>query len=142
MNPSSNSKKIVPVVCAILRREDRVLVAKRPMDKLLGGLWEFPGGKVEPDETPEAALHRELMEELGCTLEITSSLPDFPHEYDWCIVQLHPFCARLRDDSPAPHPIEHLELRWVSAAELAALTPEMAPADVPLLEHVETLFRT
>lgn len=133
-------KKVVPVVCAVLRRQDRVLVARRPMDKLLPGMWEFPGGKIEPGESPAEALHRELAEELQCTIEIERTLPAFRHEYDWCIVELHPFLAKLAPESPEPHAVEHLELRWLTGPELLALAPDMAPADIPLLADPSILF--
>jgi 8-oxo-dGTP diphosphatase len=60
----------VDVVCAILKRGETVMIARRPEGKKLGGLWEFPGGKVEPGERPAAALHRELHEELACEVHI------------------------------------------------------------------------
>lgn len=134
-------KKTVPVVCAILQDKDRVLVARRPMDKLLGGLWEFPGGKVDPGESPEDALHRELMEELGCTVRILATLPAFDHEYDWCIVHLHPYVVRLSSSSTPPQALEHLDLRWVDSTEILGLESAMAPADLPLIFEVSRLLR-
>ena len=63
----------IPVVCAVIERKGRVLIARRPAHKHLGLKWEFPGGKVEPDESAEAAIIREIQEELGCAIEIAST---------------------------------------------------------------------
>ena len=131
----------VAVVCAVLRREGRILVARRPMNKRLAGLWEFPGGKIDPGESPPEALHRELAEELRCSVEIQRALPPFTHAYDWGTIELHPFLTRLADDSPEPFAVEHIELRWTIEPELHALIPDMAPADVPLLDDSSLLFR-
>ncbi len=124
-------KPPVPVVCAILVRGDRILLAQRPPDKKLGGLWEFPGGKVEAGESAEAALHRELQEELGCTVRITQTLAPFVHAYDWGRIELIPFVCELAEGSPEPHAHEHTALAWVVRGELRSY--ELAPADVPLV---------
>jgi 8-oxo-dGTP diphosphatase len=121
----------VPVVCAIIVRGDRILLAQRPPDKKLGGLWEFPGGKVEAGESAEDALHRELQEELGCTVRITQALSPFVHAYAWGRIELIPFVCELAEGSPEPHAHEHTALVWVERGEL--LSYELAPADVPLV---------
>ena len=124
-------KSPVPVVCAIIVRDERVMIAQRPPDKKLGGLWEFPGGKVESGETAEAALHRELHEELGCTVFIAQALEPFVHAYPWGSIELIPFLCELTTGSAEPHPHEHTALAWVERSQLQAY--ELAPADVPLL---------
>jgi len=121
----------VPVVCAIIMRDDRIMIAQRPPDKKLGGLWEFPGGKVEAGEAAETALHRELQEELGCRVHITQTLPVFVHAYAWGSIELIPFLCELAADSTEPHPHEHTALAWVRREELRGY--DLAPADVPLL---------
>lgn len=121
----------VPVVCAIIVRDDRIMLAQRPPDKKLGGLWEFPGGKVEAGESSEAALHRELKEELGCSVRITQTLTPYVHEYAWGSIELIPFICELTADSPEPHPHEHTALVWVERSQLCSY--DLAPADVPLL---------
>ncbi|MBE2282299.1 MAG: (deoxy)nucleoside triphosphate pyrophosphohydrolase [Prosthecobacter sp.] len=126
------TKPPVPVVCAIIVREDRIMLARRPPDKKLGGLWEFPGGKVELGETAEAALHRELHEELGCVVRIVQTLPPFVHDYSWGSIELLPFVCELAVGSPEPHPHEHTALAWVERSALHSY--ELAPADVPLLK--------
>ena len=122
----------MPVVCALIEdAEGRVLVAQRPAHKHLGGLWEFPGGKVESGETSEAALRREIGEELGCEIEVGAALAAVRHEYAEVTVELRPFVARLVTGGAAPESREHQALRWVTAAELAALP--MPEADAPIL---------
>ena len=121
----------VPVVCAIIMRGGLIMLARRPPDKKLGGMWEFPGGKVEPGESAETALHRELQEELGCSVRITQTLTPFVHAYDWGSIELIPFICELTAESSEPHPHEHTALVWVERSQLKSYN--LAPADVPLL---------
>jgi len=79
----------------------------------------------------EAALHRELLEELGCEVCILQTLPAVTHEYAWCTVEMVPFVCELTAASPEPHPHEHTGLVWVERPQLAGYP--LAPADVPLL---------
>lgn len=108
-----------------------VLVAQRPPHKHLGLKWEFPGGKVDPGERPPAALLRELREELGCEATITRNLPSFVHDYGNVRIEMFPFVCHLAPTSPAPHPHEHVALRWVPPAELLSL--DLAAADLPVV---------
>ena len=122
----------LPVVCAVIEdAAGRVLVAQRPAHKHLALKWEFPGGKVEPGEQPEAALLREIREELGCALVLTRALPRFIHDYGPVTIAMIPFVARLAPGSAAPHPHEHIALRWVAPADLSAL--DLAAADLPVV---------
>ena len=120
----------VPVVCAIILRGARILLAQRPPDKKLGGLWEFPGGKIESGESAEEALHRELQEELGCTVRIKTMLASIVHAYDWGCIELIPFVCELAAGSAEPHAHEHSALVWVESSDLGSY--ELAPADVPV----------
>ena len=126
-------KKIpIPVVAAVI--EDRaglVLVAQRPAHKHLALKWEFPGGKIEANESPETALARELREELGIEIENLRALPRFIHDYGTVVIAMIPFVCRLAPGSAAPHPHEHVALRWVSHAEFATL--DLAAADLPIV---------
>lgn len=121
----------LPVCCALIEQNDRVLVAQRPAHKHLGGEWEFPGGKVENDESPAEALCREITEELGCTIEIVAPLPPVRHDYPNCPIEMYPFVARLTADSATPHPHEHSALKWLDRNELAIA--KLAPADIPVI---------
>jgi 8-oxo-dGTP diphosphatase len=128
------TSRMVAVVCALIEdAAGRVLVAQRPAHKHLGGLWEFPGGKIEPGETPKAALRREIGEELGCEIKVGAALAAVRHDYAEVTIELWPFVARLAEGSAPPESREHQALRWVTAAEMAALP--MPAADAPILKE-------
>jgi 8-oxo-dGTP diphosphatase len=122
----------VPVCCVLLEQDGRVLIAQRPAGKHLAGEWEFPGGKIEANETPAEALTREITEELGCSLVIGDALPVCPHDYGDRAIHLHPLVAQLAPNSPPPRPIEHAALRWLSLEELADFP--VAPADQAVVQ--------
>jgi 8-oxo-dGTP diphosphatase len=119
------------VVCALIERDGHVLMAQRPAHKHLGGKWEFPGGKIEPGETPADALHRELHEELGVTVTLLRALAPHTHAYPTVTIELIPFVVCLTAESPAPQTHEHAALRWVPSAELLSL--DLPEADLPVI---------
>ncbi len=125
------SPSVIPVVCALIERAGLILMAQRPPHKHLGLKWEFPGGKIEPGESAETALHRELREELGCTVEILHALPRTTHAYEKITIEMIPFVARLAENSTEPHPHEHVALRWIKPAELSTL--DLPAADAPII---------
>ncbi len=95
---------------------ERLLIAQRPQDKMLGGLWEFPGGKCEPGETLAACLQRELREELAIEVEIGEELTVVEHGYTHFSITLHALhCTHL---SGEPTPLGVADWRWVSPADL------------------------
>ncbi len=104
------------VSAAVIRRDGRVLLAQRPANGLLGGMWEFPGGKVEPGETLPETLRREIMEELGVEIEVAEPFGVYQHAYTHFSVTLHAFCCRLT--AGEPRPIQPSDLRWVTPDEL------------------------
>lgn len=116
---------------ALVDADGRVLLAERPEGKSLAGLWEFPGGKVEPGETPEACLIRELREELGidtwqsCLAPLTFA----SHSYDDFHLLMPLYVCRRWQGSP--HPQEGQRLAWVRAKDLKNYP--MPPADLPLI---------
>lgn len=122
---------------ALIDGDGRVLVQQRPPGKPMAGLWEFPGGKVEPGETPESALVRELAEELGIAMEAACLAPaafaSEPLGERHLLLLL--YVARKWSGTPAPHHAS--ALRWVRPLELHRL--EMPPADRPLIGLLEAL---
>ncbi len=122
---------VLVAAAALIDPDGRVLIAQRPEGKSMAGLWEFPGGKIEPDETPEAALIRELREELGIgTWESCLAPLSFAsHAYEDFHLLMPLFACRKWQGTP--HPREHSALRWVRPRDLAACP--MPPADRPLL---------
>jgi 8-oxo-dGTP diphosphatase len=124
-------KTILVSAVALIDVEGRVLLAQRPMGKSMAGLWEFPGGKVEPGETPEAALIRELHEELGidtwasCLAPLTFA----SHSYADFHLLMPLFACRKWQGTPQGR--EGQALKWVRAQDLR--TYPMPPADLPLI---------
>lgn len=120
---------MIQVVCAIIVRENRaVLVCQRAPGSHLGGLWEFPGGKVEPGESPEAALIREMREELAIEVRCGRALSPVEWDYGRGAMRLLPYLCRIT--AGEPRALEHAALRWCCCEEFSAL--EWAPADVPV----------
>lgn len=116
------------VVAALVREGGRILMSRRRPDQAMPNLWEFPGGKVEPGEHPEAALRREVREELGCDVEIDRIHEVVFHAYAEFDLYMLVYAARIA--AGEPRPIEVAEVAWVDARALAEL--DLLPADYPL----------
>lgn len=136
--PTPKPRKPVPhydVAAAVTVRDDgRVLVARRRQDDMLGGLWEFPGGKREDGETLPDALRREMQEEMGVEVEVGEEMIVVEHAYTHFRITLHAFACRLQADSPPPQCIECDDFRWATPEEIAALP--MSVADRKIAERV------
>lgn len=120
----------IEVVGAVIVRDGKVLCAQRGPDGKLPGMWEFPGGKLEPDERPEVALRREINEELDCDIEVHEHIVTTEHTYDFATIALATYVCTLVAGEPVKS--EHADLRWVSPHEFDEL--EWAPADVPAVD--------
>lgn len=120
------------VVGAVIIENGLVLCAQRGSTGLLGGRWEFPGGKIEPGETPREALVREIAEELDCSVSVGAQVASTTHEYEFGVVELRTFYCDLV--AGTPYATEHAELRWVAPADLSAL--DWAPADIPAVNRI------
>ena len=129
--PKSSLPLLLVAAVALIDIDGRVLVAQRPEGKHLAGLWEFPGGKVHADETPEAAIVRELREELA--VDITEScLAPFAfasHAYDDFQLLMPLYVCRVWKGTPTP--LEAQALKWLRPLAMASLP--MPPADAPLV---------
>ena len=122
---------MIQVTCAIIvDSQQRVLVTQRSKLMNLPLKWEFPGGKIEPSETPEACLIREIKEELDIEIQIEKTLASNIHIYPNITIQLIPFtCKHIGGDILLK---EHAEFRWLHRNELLAL--DWADADVPVVK--------
>jgi 8-oxo-dGTP diphosphatase len=124
--------RLVPVAaCALVDPDGRVLVAQRPEGKQFAGLWEFPGGKIEAGEKPEAALIRELKEELGIDTQSACLAPltFASHAYDdFHLLMLLYVCRKWQG---TPQPLEAKALKWLRPRDLRGIA--MPPADLPLI---------
>jgi 8-oxo-dGTP diphosphatase len=124
--------------CALIDPDSRVLIAQRPPGKTMAGLWEFPGGKVEPGERPEQTLIRELKEELGITVkeDCLAPLTFASHVYpDFYLLMPLYVCRRWDGFVQAK---EGQELKWVRTHDLRNYP--MPPADEPLISHLTALI--
>ena len=126
------------VTAAVIRRGEQVLIARRPSKGLLGGLWEFPGGKVEPGEELPDGLKREIREELGTQILVGEACGVYEHAYTHFKVTLHAFISSL--NGPEPQPLEASELRWVLPQELAQFP--MGKIDRQISRRLESLPST
>lgn len=128
-------KKQINVVGAVIVRGGEVLCAQRGPGAL-AGMWEFPGGKIEPGETPRKALEREIREELECVVAVGEQVEVTAHEYDFGVVTLTTFYCELVEGTPRL--TEHASVVWLKPAQLGDL--EWAPADIPAVEQIQRDF--
>lgn len=131
-------KLLLVVACALIDTDNRILVTQRPEGKQLAGLWEFPGGKLEPGERPEPALIRELHEELGITVkeDCLAPLTFASHAYpDFQLLMPLYICRRWEGVVVSR---EGQALKWVRPGKLRDLA--MPPADEPLIPHLLDLL--
>jgi 8-oxo-dGTP diphosphatase len=129
---------ILVVAAALVDADGRVLIAQRPEGKMMAGLWEFPGGKIEADESPESALIRELSEELGiavkeaCLAPFTFASHSYPNFH--LLMPLY-VCRRWDGD---PQPRHHAALKWVHPKDMKDYP--MPAADLPLIPMLRDLL--
>jgi 8-oxo-dGTP diphosphatase len=130
---------MIQVVCGVIENAvGEYLACLRPAGKHLGGQWEFPGGKVDPGESPEVAVARELLEELAVVVEVGSPLTPVIWHYTDRSIQLHPFhCSIVSGELRA---VEHEQLRWCAPENFAELA--WAAADLPILEEISAMKST
>lgn len=125
------------VVAALIWDGDHFLACQRPANKARGLLWEFVGGKVESGETPQEALTRECMEELGVTVEVGELFMELIHEYPDLTVRLSLYNAKIVEG--IPQKLEHHDIRWITVDQIDTL--EFCPADVDILRAIKEKFQ-
>ena len=122
----------IRVVGAVFHDGERFLTCRKKPGKPLEGHWEFPGGQIEPGETPEQALAREIREELNLIAEVGQKVTTTTYEYDFATIELTTFYCTLVDGDLRL--TDHDATKWVTSTEAAHLT--WAPADIPAVEAI------
>ena len=132
-----NPRLVIVVACALIDPDGRVLLAQRPEGKAMAGLWEFPGGKLEAGEAPEAAIIRELAEELGIVVKPPCLAPFAfaSHAYTEFHLLMPLYVCRRWEGTPQP--LEHAALKWLRPRDMAGYP--MPPADLPLIPMLRDL---
>ncbi|PKE34869.1 8-oxo-dGTP diphosphatase MutT [Macrococcoides caseolyticum] len=125
-------KKYIKVVGAVIVKEGKILCAQRNEHTSLPLMWEFPGGKIEENETPEDALKRELMEEMKCEITVGDKVVTTVHEYDFATIELTTFYSEMVNERIVLE--EHIDMKWLAPKELDTI--EWAPADVEAVEKI------
>ncbi|WP_274630249.1 (deoxy)nucleoside triphosphate pyrophosphohydrolase [Arvimicrobium flavum] len=131
-------KLLLVAACALVDADGRVLLAQRPPGKQLAGMWEFPGGKVEPGETPEETLIRELREEIGIETKVACLAPltFASHTYETFHLLMPLYVCRRFEGTPRP--LEGQALKWVRPRDMRNYP--MPPADEPLIPFLIDLL--
>ncbi len=124
---------MVAVTAAILIDDNRILIARRPSDDRLAGLWEFPGGKLETGETPRDCLRRELWEEFGIRTRIGPFFDETEYHYDHLSIRLLVYQAEI--ESGQLRPRVHDAVRWVTPEQMSSF--RFAPADRPIVTRLQ-----
>ena len=136
---TTDHKKLQIVVCiALIDCNDQILISKRPKKKHLSGYWEFPGGKVEKNESPESAIIRETKEELNVDINNKCIAPLSFSEFDYKKFQLLLLLYVCRRWEGEPKSMEQNEIKWVKANMLRQF--KMPPADDSLIYNLQDLF--
>lgn len=130
MNPT------IRAVVGIIRRDGRVLVAQRPAGKPYSGYWEFPGGKIEKNETGRDALVRELHEELG--ISVLMAQPWFEHHHAYPDKNVYLEMWLVQDFAGEPQSQENQALRWATLTDILEL--QLLEGNLPILDRIKTLF--
>ncbi|UBH12625.1 (deoxy)nucleoside triphosphate pyrophosphohydrolase [Macrococcus armenti] len=126
-------KKYIKVVGAVIVKDGKILCAQRNENTSLPLMWEFPGGKIEENESPEDALKRELMEEMQSEISVGDKIVTTVYEYEFATIELTTFYAEMLNDQIVLE--EHADMKWLSPNELGTI--EWAPADVEAVEKIK-----
>lgn len=132
LSPEDNDLPLL-VTAAVIIEEGKALITRRPEHKPQGGLWEFPGGKLNPAESPAEALRREIREELALNISVEKIVDALHYQYPWGAVLI--LAYRCRIIAGVPRNIEVSEHRWVPLSELDQF--KFLPADIPLISQLQ-----
>jgi 8-oxo-dGTP diphosphatase len=125
---------MIDVTAAIWVENGKVLIARRRTGVSQAGLWEFPGGKVRPGETPQQCLQREIQEELGVTIAVGNFFAESIYAYEAETIRLLAYRVSVKSGAIALN--DHAELAWVAMADLSGY--RFCPADVPLVKKLQS----
>lgn len=125
-------KKHIEVVAAIIKKDNKIFCAQRADKGELAKKWEFPGGKIEKNETPEEALKRELVEELKLEVDVKGHFLTVDHEYENFTISLHSYLCEAKSEQITL--LEHLDSKWLKLADLDNL--DWAAADIPIVDKL------
>lgn len=129
-------EKVIEVVAALIRRDNKFLICRRPAHKARGLLWEFVGGKVEAGESKEQALIRECREELDVGVSVGGKFAEVTHEYTDLTVHLTLFNATIEEGEPRL--LEHAAIKWITPAEIPEY--DFCPADTVFLRAIKDTY--
>jgi 8-oxo-dGTP diphosphatase len=132
------AKEVIRVVAAVIAHEGRYLITQRNANAVLPGLWEFPGGRVEPNESETAALHREVKLRIGVDVDVGAKLGEHMHDYTGYQVHLTMYSCKLPTEA-RPYPAAVADLRWVTSREF--LDYDFPPADEKTMSKLLGLVR-
>lgn len=133
MTKTNSEMPAIKVCAAVVYHHNKILITLRPEGKKLGGYWEFPGGKIEDQETPEDALKREMIEELAIEVDVGELLETVHHRYEWGNVIILAYWCQWKSGD-----IKHLEVAnhcWVDAKDLTAYN--ILAADQPIIKKIQ-----
>lgn len=122
---------MINVTCALLKRDNKILICQRSSSMKLPLKWEFPGGKIEADESNRKCLEREIFEELGLHIQVGEELTMVEYHYTDFSIRLYPFICSIK--SGTVQPVEHAQVRWAAPGEL--LSYDWAEADIPIVKE-------
>ena len=125
------TKNLLNVVCGLIESNGKILLGKRLPPRQHAGFWEFPGGKINPGESPKNALSREIMEELGINVHVGKQLSEVIHEYETHTVRLCPFICSITEGTIAI--LEYREIAWIDPADTMDLP--LLPPDFGILKE-------
>ena len=126
------ASEYLPVVAAVIYRDQNLLLARRKPGKSMAGYWEFPGGKIEAGETAEKALARELLEEFDIIVSVGKEIATHRHDYEHIKIEL--IAHETRIESGEFELRDHDAIVWVTAQEASEY--KLAPAAIPILDHI------